>query len=176
MYAVQVLARVLLDVHARDPRSTRLTIEVERQLAARGERLVELTDLVALGQVGIEVLFARELASRADPTSERQSRADGQPHSALVDGRERSGPTQTHRAHIAVRGLSDGDGTTAKQLGARQKLRVNLEPNDRFVPCHNLAPTELTRPVGARLLAHVEAPVGSVSGWSHGTLRADPQR
>ena len=49
---VQRLARVLFHMNARDPDGA--------DAAAGGQRLVELGDLVALGQVRIEIVLARE--------------------------------------------------------------------------------------------------------------------
>ena len=57
---VQALARVLFHVQARDADALGPVRALDLNVAVLGDRLVVLRNLVALGQVGIEVVLARE--------------------------------------------------------------------------------------------------------------------
>src|SRR5258706_8321569 len=70
--------RVLLHVQSRDP-DLELGVGIfcgNRDESTRSKRLIELRDLVALREVGIEIVFAREYRNRIDlaPKAERGSR------------------------------------------------------------------------------------------------------
>ena len=85
---VDQLRRVLLEVHAVDAHAG--------ELAAAAERLVVLGDLVALRQVGIEVVLAVEDRARRQLAAERQP--DLRPKwiaRALTTGSEPGRPRQT---------------------------------------------------------------------------------
>jgi len=72
---VQELAGVLFEMQALD--ADALRVVGERQLAALRQGAVELADLVALGQVGVEVVLARENRAPHDARIDRQSEFDG---------------------------------------------------------------------------------------------------
>ena len=63
---VGVLARVLLEVDALQLHALDRAAEDQIEVAVLAQRLVVLRDLIALGQVGIEVVLAREPRLRAD--------------------------------------------------------------------------------------------------------------
>ena len=65
--------------------------------AARRERTVVLRDLVALGQVGIEVVLPREDRLGMDPAAQRQGGARGELDGAAVQDRQRAGKAETDR-------------------------------------------------------------------------------
>ena len=75
--AVHELGRVLLEVRARDVHRERAVRGLDREPAGRRERDVVLADLVALGQVRIEVVLALPLGALGDvpPRSRGRSRS-----------------------------------------------------------------------------------------------------
>src|SRR5690606_5672210 len=94
------------------------------------QRLVELRDLVALGQVGIEVVLARENAGLVHLATERQRRARGQGDGPLVGHRQRARKPEADRADVRVRRGAEAGGAAAEHLGAGEELDVHLEPDD----------------------------------------------
>src|SRR6185312_5410279 len=97
------------------------------------ERLVELADLVALRQVGIEVVLPREAAGHAQAAAEGERGADGHADRVAVEDRERAGQAEAHRAHVRVGRRAEFGRATAEDLGPREELRVDLQPDDRLV-------------------------------------------
>ena len=77
---VDQLRRVLLQVHAVDAHVS--------QPASPAQRFVVLGDLVALGQVGIEVVLAMEDRPRGELRAERQADHQAEVHGALVGHRQ----------------------------------------------------------------------------------------
>jgi len=59
---VQALARVFLQVRAHQAHRLLFLAEVERDAAALHHGNLDLADLVALGQVGVEIILARKNA------------------------------------------------------------------------------------------------------------------
>ena len=108
---------------------------VEGQPAHRRERQVVLADLVALGQVRVEVVLAiparRGGRRRLDRRAGREDVLDGSP----VDRRQRAGQAQADRADVGVgrRAVVRGR-TAAEHLGRGPQLAVDLDPDDRLVP------------------------------------------
>ena len=92
---VDELRGVLLEVHAVDPHAG--------QLAAAAQRLVVLGDLVALRQVGVEVVLAVEDRARRDLAAEREADHQAEVDRARVDHRQRAGQPEADRAGVGVR-------------------------------------------------------------------------
>ena len=133
VHAVHVLARVLLHVRAVDADHPRgLTRDADVELALGAERQVVLADLVALGEVGIEVVLAGEDAPLLNRAAERKPDAHRHPHGLLVEHRERARQPEADRADIGVRARAERRRAAAEQLGLREKLRVHLETDDRL--------------------------------------------
>ena len=74
---VQRLAGVFFEVGAHQAHGLLLVAEEELDRAALHHRDLELADLVALGQVGVEVVLAREDAARRDVRADGQAEPDG---------------------------------------------------------------------------------------------------
>ena len=86
------------------PSSTKST------LAALHHRDLVLADLVALGQVGVEVVLAREDRQRRDLGADRQAEADGALHRAAVEHRQRARQRQIDGAGLRVGRGAEGGG------------------------------------------------------------------
>jgi len=105
------------------------------QVSVFRQRLFILRNLVALGQIGIEVILAREDAGLSHLAVQRQGGLDGQRHRVLVDHRERARHPQAHLAHRRVRqglGVIHNSAGT-EHLGARRQLHMHFQPNVSFI-------------------------------------------
>ena len=129
------LAGVLFEVKAGDADALLVSPAVGADLdeAVLGQRLVELADLVALGEIGIEVVFAGEDGGVVDPEVERLRGLDGEFDGLAVEHGQGSGHAQADRADVAV-GLGAEDvGTAAEDLGLGEQLHVHFETDDSLV-------------------------------------------
>ena len=121
---VHELGRVLLEVDAVQPHVA--------QLAARAERDVVLGDLVALGEVGIEVVLAVEDRPRGDLRAQREAHHQPEVDGLGVGHRQRAGQPEADRARARVRLLAEAQLAAAEHLRARGELDVDLQPDDGF--------------------------------------------
>ena len=119
------LGGVLLQVHAVDPNFLQPPVARERD--------VVLGDLVALGQVGIEVVLAVEDGARRDVAVERQRDHQTEVHGLRVRDRERARVAQADRAGVRVGRVAEGQRATAEHLRARGELHVDLQPDHGLV-------------------------------------------
>src|SRR5690606_11686265 len=138
---VQRLARILLEVDATDPHALHGAVPLlDLQPAVRLQRLVELRDLVPLGQVRIEVVLAREAADLVHRAVQAARGARAQLHRSPVHDRQRTGQPEAHRADVRVRRRTELGRVRAEQLGRGRELDVDLEADDGFPP-HGAHPT-----------------------------------
>src|SRR5262245_66130508 len=94
---VQALARVLLQMQPLNAdRHAVATEEIDDHLALAYDRVLVLADLIALRQVGVEVVLSVEDRGEIDLRFEPESGADRLRDAALVDDRQDYG----HRAVI----------------------------------------------------------------------------
>ena len=85
---VQRFAGVFFQVGAHQAHGFLFLAEQERHLAALHHRNLELADLVALGQVGVEVVLARKDRQRCDRRADGQAEANRPLHGAAVQHRQ----------------------------------------------------------------------------------------
>jgi hypothetical protein len=131
---MQALARVLLQMQARDADALGLAVSVgDDDLAVLRNRLVELRYLVALGRVGIEVVLAREDAGLADLAANRACRKHRKLHCLLVQHGQRAGQAKADGAAVGVRLAAILVAAAAEGLGLRQQLDMDLQPDDGLV-------------------------------------------
>ena len=102
----------------------------DRQIALTADRLIKLTDLITLGQIGIEIVFAIPFGVPRDFAVQCQSCFDRQFESAGVDHRQRSRHAGTNRARLRIGIGTVLRRTTAKQFRLRIELHVNFEADD----------------------------------------------
>ena len=101
--------------------------------AMLGDGLVELRDLVALGQVGIEVILARKDGALAHLAVDGQRGQRGKLDGLGVEHRQRAGQPQADRADVGVRRRAEVIGATAEGLGGGEQLHVDFESDDGLV-------------------------------------------
>ena len=112
---VQALAGVLFHVQARDADAFRASISRGNvDPSVLGERLVVLRNLVALGQVGIEVVFARKDRALTHRAVQRQRRQGRELDGLCIQDRQSPRQPQAYRADVRV-------GLGAKPVGATAK-------------------------------------------------------
>ena len=136
---VQRLAGVFLEVGAHQAHGLLLVAEVEADLAALHDGDFELADLVALGQVGIEIILAREDAARSDGGSQRQPELDRALDGAHVHHGQGAGQREVDRAGLRVGLGAEGRGRAAEDLGLRGQLGVRLEADHDFIALDQFA-------------------------------------
>src|SRR5579883_1690192 len=84
-----------------DTRGFALDLDIE--IALHTDGIVVLADLVALGQIGIEVVFAVELGVRVDLAVQGESGANDMFDRLLVRNRQAAWHTEADRAAAGVR-------------------------------------------------------------------------
>ena len=113
---VNALAGVIFHVQARD--ANPLGAAVRRghiDPAVLGDGLVELRDLIALGQIGIEVVFAREDRALAHLAVDSQRGQRGKLDGLRVQHRQRPRQPQADRADVGIRAPSQSDWRNRKR-------------------------------------------------------------
>src|SRR4051812_41530411 len=103
------------------------------QFAAAAEWLFVLADLVALRQIGIEVVLAREDRVLRDLAAEREAELDRVLDRPLVRHGQRSRMRQADGAGARVLRRAVLELAPAEHLGSSLEVRVPLEADARFV-------------------------------------------
>ena len=107
---MEAFAGILFHVQAGDADALWACVGVGISMyAVLGEGLVELGDLVALGQVGIEVIFAGEDGAFADLAVKGERGQRGEFDGAAIEDGQRTGQAEADRADVGVRRRSRSD-------------------------------------------------------------------
>ena len=94
-------------------------------VAALADGLVELGDLVSLGQVRVEVILAVEIRNIADLGFHCLGKQHSLLHHCLVEDRQHTRQARAHRADIGVGGILPRIGfARAEDLARRVELNV----------------------------------------------------
>ena len=128
MLVVQRLARVLLQMQARDADLARLAaLQLDRDLAFAHDRVRVLADLIPGRKIGVEVVLAVETAHDVDVRVEPEAGAHRLRDAFAVDDRQHARKRRVDEAHLRVRlGAEIGRGA-AEQFGAADDLGVDFE-------------------------------------------------
>ena len=132
VFKVDALACVLLYVDLPNAHAPDLPPNLHVKMPAGGQGLRVLSDLIALGQVGVEVVLAGEARARRDRRTKRERDRRRGVHDGPVEHGQRSRHAQTDGARARIRRASGGVQASAENLGARRELRVHLEAYDGF--------------------------------------------
>ena len=104
MLVVQALARVLLEMQPLDAdRDALAAQQIDDDLALADDRILVLADLIALRQVGIEIVLPVEDRVEIDLRLQPEPGADGLRDAALVDHGQHAGHGGIDETHMAVR-------------------------------------------------------------------------
>ena len=135
---VQRLAGVFFEVCAGEVHPVRDIAHHEIDSAALDHRRFVLADLVALGQVGIEIVLAREDRVVRDLRAHRQSEADRALDRTSVHHRQRARQRQIDRRGLGVGCRAELRRRAAEDLAVRRQLSVGLEADDDLVAADEL--------------------------------------
>jgi len=133
VHVMNGFAGVLFKVNPLDPHQTRdAGRQVNQHLAHSHDGMVKLADLIALRQVGVEIVLAVKGRGQVDLRLQAQPGAHRLFNAKLVD----------HRQHPRHRGIDEGDvrirlgpdlcGRPREQFGPAGDLGVNLHPDHQF--------------------------------------------
>ncbi len=126
-------------------------LDIHLDLALADNRQFELADLIALRQIGIEIVLAVEARDLVDLRIEAEACAHGLFHAFLVDHRQHARHGRIDQRDIAIGIRAKGGAGAGKELGLAFHLGMNLQPHDEFP----LAGVTLDR-VGGTLSAHAQ--------------------
>ena len=134
MLVVQALAGVLLEMQPLDADDHALAAEeIDHDLALANDRALILADLIALRQVGIEIVLPVEHRIEVDLGFQPEPGADGLRDAACVDHRKHPGHGGIDQAHMAVRLAAELGRGAGEQLGVGGDLRMHLHA-DHHLP------------------------------------------
>jgi hypothetical protein len=143
---VHVLARVFFKVQPSDTHRHRLPIarvpgfvtfsRHNLKRAVHRKRLIILRDLVALREIRIEIVLAREDRTFLNLKPERQSRARGQLNHPPIQNGKRTRQTQAHRTRVRIRLIAKTRRASAKDFRFGAELGVDFQPDDSFPSAH----------------------------------------
>src|SRR5690554_1531046 len=103
--------------------------------ARADDRVVHLAGLVALGQVGIEIVFAIEYRDLGNLGMDTQAELHGHRYCGFVEYRQYTGQAQVDGAGLGVGLGTKGGRGTGEDFRAGRELNVDLKPNYGF-PLH----------------------------------------
>ena len=133
VHVVDRLARVLFQVDALDADAAGdAGAHVDDDLSLAHDGLVQLADLIALRQVGIEIVLAIECAAQVDLGLQAQAGAHRLRHAEFVDDRQHARHGRVDEGHVAVGLGAKACRRAGKQLGIRCDLGVNLQPDHQL--------------------------------------------
>jgi hypothetical protein len=138
MLVVHRLAGVLLEMQPLDADldvlELALAVGTDRDddLALADDRILVLGDLIALRQVGVEIVLAVEDRAVVDLRLEAKTGAHGLGHAFLVDHRQHAGHRRIDEADIGIGGLAEFGRGAGEQLRVACDLGVDLQTDDDF--------------------------------------------
>ncbi len=128
MLVVQRLSRVLLQVQPGDADLFRGAVgQFDFDLAGADDRVRVLADLIAGGQVGVEIVLAVEAADRVDVGVQAEAGAHRLRHAFAVDHRQHAGEGGIDEADLRVRLGAEVGGGAGEQFGAADDLGVDFQ-------------------------------------------------
>ena len=137
MLIMHQLAGVLLNVDAFDPEGLGaafgvLLVQDHLDRALAHDRVIELADLIALRQIGIEVVLAIKPRPLVDLRLDRKARAHRLADALPVRHRQHARHGRIDQADLAVRLCAKGRGSTGKELRLSHDLGVDFQPDHHF--------------------------------------------
>ena len=105
-----------------------------------------LTDLITLGQIGVEVVFAREYRTPGDVAAHREPEANRPLDRTLVEHRQHTGQCNVDAAGLRVRPRAKCNGGARENFRLSRELSVGFQPDDDF-PFHTIFPKLTTKDV-----------------------------
>jgi hypothetical protein len=129
---VEALACILLKVQAFDANLDGIILEIDRHHALPDDRVLVLRNLIALRQIGIEVIFPVEHRMMIDLSLEPEARADRLGDAFLVDHWKHARHRRVDEAYMRVRLAAKSRRRAREKLRVGVHLRMHLHANDHF--------------------------------------------
>ena len=133
---VDVLARVVLEMDARDADALHRVAHGDVEMPMLADGLLVLRNLIPLGQVGIEVVLAGEDRGAIHGAPHGNPHTCGELHGLLVEHGQHTGHTGAHLADMGVGVGPEGRRTRTEQLRPGTQLGVDFKTDDGFVRGH----------------------------------------
>ncbi len=127
---VDVLAGVLLHVDAREPHALGVAVHRDLDRAAGADRQLVLADLIALGEIGIEVVLARPPAALGDAAAGGEAGTHRELDDPPIQHRQHAGHAEADGAGVMVGRRAELRRAAAEDLRFGQQLGVDLEADD----------------------------------------------
>ena len=129
---VHQLAGILLDMDALDAdRLDRglgiLVVQADLDLPLAHQRVEELADLIALRQIGVEIVLAVEARPFVDHRADRHAGAHRLADALLVRRGQHARHRRIDQAHLAVRLRAERGRRAREELGVGSDLRMDFE-------------------------------------------------
>ena len=133
VHVVNRFARVLFQVNSFHAHQTRCIVaELYQHFAFAHDGVVQLRNLIALRQIGVEVVLAVKGAVQIDLGLEAQTRAHGLFDTEFIDGGQHAGHGRIHKRYVVVGLCAEFRRSGGKEFRVRHDLRVHLHPDDQF--------------------------------------------
>ena len=116
--------------------SVRCSAAGQLDRAVGRERLLVLRDLIALGQIRIEIVLPREDRMGVNPAAEGERGPNRQLHGPAVQDRQCARQPEADGTQLRVGLGAEAGAAAAENLGGRQELRVDLQADDRLKRGH----------------------------------------
>jgi hypothetical protein len=127
VHVVDRLAGVLFQMDALDPHAAGdARTHVHDHLALAHDGVVELADLVALRQVGVEVVLPVEGGPEVDLRLQAEARAHRLFHAEFVDDRQHPRHRRVHEGDVRIGFRPEGRRGAREELGLARHLGVDL--------------------------------------------------
>ena len=130
---VKIFGGVFLDVETRDTDAFFNAGDFDFDVADGGEWELELGNLISLGKVGVEIIFAGEARMFVNGAVEGEGCAGRHLDDALVQDRQRAGQAEADRAGVGVGSVAEARGAGAEDFRFGQELGVDFEADDGLV-------------------------------------------
>lgn len=133
---MDVLARVVLHVDASDADALLALVRMDDDVPMLGHGQFELRNLVAHGQVGIEIVLAGEEGATIDGAIHGHGHLDRVFHGPGVQHRQHARHARADRTGVLVGTGPELGRTGTKYLALGLELGMDLKADDHFVIAH----------------------------------------
>ena len=130
---VKILGGVFFQVKTRDADPFLGPANFDFEPATGSERQFVLRDLIALGQVRVEVILAGEAGMLVDRAVQRERSAHGHLHGAFVEHWQSTGEAETDGTDVGVWRIAEARRAAAKDLRPGEELDVDFQTDDRLI-------------------------------------------
>ena len=120
-------------MEARDADAFFCAVDCDLEPASGGERQFVLRNLIALGEVRVEIVFAGEAGMVVYGAVQGERGTYGHFNGALVEHGQSTGEAEADRADVGVGRIAKAGGAAAEDFCAREELDVDLEADDGLV-------------------------------------------